>query len=542
MERVHATVGWTGPKTHSGLELHELPIKQETERWSVSYNSGTCSKSYARRPFRLCTDKSVASMHAACWCTERAALERRVFVQQSMTKCGGEAIAATARSWKGWFQSWDLRALSRQEAVKQLNPSKRRRYEAAFRTLQKRELDARDARISMFVKADKLDGIGEEERKPRAIQGREPTFNLEIARFLKPIEHKLMGWKGPRRGVVRSRIFAKGLNNSQRAKLIIEKTKKFRNPVVVCVDASSWDASVTSVHLKICHSLYRAGLNSSSFAKLLEYQLLNWGKSHHGHEYLISGNRMSGDLDTGIGNSLLNILVFATAMSILGVTKWDFLCDGDDALVFVEGGDLDPAELNRVCKDLGFSLTGGPVDVSTGNFWDIEFCRSHPIWTPGNGWIMCRNMQRAVDCFGFTHRYAHVPLQAYLKFLAGCGICELTCSSELPMIGPLSWRASMLSGKKIYGAEERWRSGVLLSKAKLEYTVRTNKEPSIHPRTRAQVAMAFGISIEAQLEYEKSLPFRFCNLKNGEVVVADGPSGEGDHLYTVHQLSEDCDA
>jgi hypothetical protein len=541
VERVHATVGWTGPKQHSGLRYGLLPSVQKGDRWSVSYNSGICKPQFARRPFRLHSDSTVTSMHAACWCTERAALERRVFVQQTMTEDGLAAIRKTSRAWLGWFQTWDLQTLSREEAVKQLNPSKRRRYEAALLTLNKRELDARDARVSMFVKADKLDCIGEDERKARAIQGREATFNLEFARFMKPIEHKLMGWKGPRRGVVRSRIFAKGLNNSQRAKLIIEKSKKFKNPVVVCVDASAWDASVTHGHLKVCHSLYQAGLNSASFAKLLKYQLLNWGKSHHGHEYLIKGNRMSGDMDTGIGNSLLNILVFATAMSILKISKWDFLCDGDDALVFVEDGALNSDELSRVCKDLGFCLTGGPVNVSSGNYWDIEFCRSHPIWTPSDGWIMCRNMQRAIDCFGFTHRYAHVPVKAYLKFLAGCGICELTCSSELPMIGPLSWRASMLTKQKIYGLEERWRSGVRLSDNKLAYTVKNNKQPVIHPRTRAQVAMAFNISIEAQLYYEETLPFRFENLEC-EVVVSDGPSGDADHLYTVHQLAENLDA
>lgn len=541
MERVHASVGWIGPKEHSGLTYRSLRDIQMRGRWAVSYASGMCQPQYVRRPYHLATDTSVASMHAACWCTERAALERRVFVEQTMTEGGLKALQETQKSWVGWFRSWDLQVLSREQAVLELNPSKRRRYEAALKSLQKTELDAKDAEVSMFVKADKLDGIGEAERKPRAIQGRNPRYNLEIARYLKPIEHKLMGWKGPRRGVLRSRIFAKGLNNSQRARLIIEKTKNFKRPQVICVDASAWDASVTSGHLQLCHKLYLAGIRSREFRELLKYQLLNKGKSHHGHEYWIKGNRMSGDMDTGIGNSLLNILVFTTAMKILKISKWDFLCDGDDALVFVEEGAIDCEELNKVCKDLGFCLTGGPVNVTSGNFWDIEFCRSHPIWTPGSGWLMCRNMQRAVDCFGFTHRYAHVPLSAYKKFLAGCGICELTCSSELPMIGPLAWHSSMLSSKKIYGSEERWRSGVRLSDQKLEYTVNNNREPVIHPRTRAQVAMAFNISIDQQLEYERSIPLRVGNLGRGEFRCIDGPSGDGDHQYTVAALSEDLD-
>lgn len=493
-----------------------------------------------RRPFRLQNDKSLASMHASCWCTERSALERRVFVRQTMTRGGFKALKETCGSFKGWFRSWDERVLSRDEAVYQLSASKRRRYLDAKDSLDKFELGWKDARVAMFVKADKLDGMGEAERKPRAIQGRSPRFNLEIARYMKPIEHKLMGWKGPRRGVVRSRVFAKGLNNRQRAQLIIDKAAGFSRPQVFCVDASAWDASVTQGHLRLCHSLYLSAMPYSGFRKLLKQQLINKGKSGSGHEYEIKGNRMSGDVDTGIGNSILNVLVFTTAMRLLGVKKWDFLCDGDDALVFVEGGALCPDALNQVCKTLGFVLTGEPVDVTRGNFWDIEFCRSHPIWTR-DGWIMCRNMQRAVDCFGLTHRYAGVPLSAYRKFLAGCGICELTVSVDMPMLGELSYFASLLAGKKIYGSEERWRSGVFLSDGKLLDTERKVRRPNVHPRTRAQVAMAFGISIETQLSYEESVPVRMKNLDNGEVSSIDALSGDGSYLYMQSIATEDME-
>jgi hypothetical protein len=268
-------------------------------------------------------------------------------------------------------------------------------------------------------------------------------------------------------------------------------------------------------------------INDKLFMWLLSKQLVNVGKTLHGHKYIIRGNRMSGDVDTGIGNFLLNILVFTTAMRVLGVRKWEFLCDGDDALVFVEEGELDSDKLSKVCRDLGFVLTGEPVSITHGNFWEIEFCRSHPIWTR-EGWVMCRNMQRAVDTFGLTHRYADVPLGAYRSYLAGCGICEMAASRDLPMIGELSYYASMLSGKKIYGQEERYRGGILLSDGKLKKLVYENRRPDVDPRTRSQVAMAFGISIEAQLEYEQSVPLRMRNL-DSEVVTFDAVSGDGEY-------------
>lgn len=525
---MHATIGWIGPKQHSGVAVSSLPHEVRCKRWAADYNQGICDRSYFRRPFRLPGDNSFAAIHAGCWCTERAALERRVFVDQTMTESGFNQLRKTERDFRFSFRRRRLDVLSREEAVQHLSVHKRRRYLDALKSLNIHPITDRDAEIRGFVKADKMDAISDAERKPRAIQGRSPRYNLEIARYLKPIEHRLMGWKGPRRGVVRSRVFAKGLNSRQRADLIIKKCSQFRKPQVFCVDASAFDGSVTTGHLDLCHSLYLSMLPDPRFKYLLSKQLVNIGTTIHGHKYIIRGNRMSGDVDTGIGNSLLNMLVFTTAMRMLGVKKWDFLCDGDDALVFVEEGVMGSDNLSEVCRGLGFILTGAPVSITHDNFWEIEFCRSHPIWTR-EGWIMCRNMQRAVDTFGLSHRYAEVPIKAYRSYLAGCGICEMAASKDLPMIGELSYYASMLSGKKLYGQEERYRNGILLSDGKLAALVCENRRPDVHPRTRAQVAMAFDISIETQIDYENSVPLRMRNL-DCEVVTLDAVTGNGEYL------------
>lgn len=525
---MHATIGWSGPKTHSGVGISSLPNEVRCKRWAADYTWGPCLRSNFRRPFRLPGDTTFAAIHAGCWCTERASMERRVFVNQTMTDSGAHELYLTATRFEYLFRRWRQDVLTREQAVQELSIHKRRRYLDALESLNQTPICKRDSQVRLFVKADKLDSIEDSERKPRAIQGRSPRFNLEIARYLKPIEHKLMGWKGPRRGVVRSRVFAKGLNSRQRADLILSKCAGFRKPQVFCVDATAFDSSVTQEHLRLCHLLYLSMIPDERFRWLLGEQIVNIGSTLHGHKYVIRGNRMSGDVDTGIGNSLLNILVFATAMRMMGVRKWDFLCDGDDALVFVEEGEIDPSSLSSVCKGLGFTLTGEPVSITHGNFWEIEFCRSHPIWTP-DGWVMCRNMQRAVDTFGLTHRYADVPLGAYKSYLAGCGICEMAASRDLPMIGELSYYASMLSGKKIYGQEERYRGGILLSDGKLKALVSENRRPNVHPRTRAQVAMAFGISIEVQVDYENSVPLRMRNL-DCEVVTFDAVTGDGEYL------------
>jgi len=468
-------------------------------------------------------------MHAQCWCTERASLERRVFVDAVWTHAGRRQMRITQRRFGEIFKTWDLDVLDVDEAVLALSKAKRRRYIEAAESLKSVPVERRDAKVAMFVKADKLNGVGLEEKKPRAIQGRSPRYNLALARYLKPIEHALMGWKGPKRGVERTRLFAKGLNSRQRASLIIRKTQAFRRPRVVSVDASSFDASVASWHLELVHGLYLRMTRDPEFERLLTWQIRNFGRTQNGHSYKIVGNRMSGDVDTGIGNSILNAMVFTTVLRVAGVRKWDMLCDGDDALLFVEDGQLDFHRCCEIALTIGFRLTGEEA-VICDNFYDIEFCRSRPVWTP-QGYTMCRIPSRAVSCFGCSHRYAHWSIAKYKTFLAGCGVCELTSGYDLPMISHLAYAAANLTTDRFYGEDERYVAGQRVTDQLLESTVQNMREPRVHPRTRAEVAEAFGVSVDEQLAYEDTVQRRIANLDNAEVMTRDALSGHGEYLW-----------
>merc|ERR1711982_285948 len=85
------------------------------------------------------------------------------------------------------------------------------------------------------------------------------------------------------------------------------------------------------------HRVYKALVGKShELSWLLRETLVNSGKTKHGILYKIIANRMSGDMDTGIGNSLLAFLLVWTVMRQLRLRKWDLLCDGDDILVFTD--------------------------------------------------------------------------------------------------------------------------------------------------------------------------------------------------------------
>jgi hypothetical protein len=507
-----------------------MPISAEG-RWTYETKDGCCEgKGRFVRPFKQPESVGVATMHASCVCTERAAIARRVFVK------GELADNPTVREFKRVTSTMarvlkhhKVKPLTLREAVYELNDAKRKRYLEAFDSLQQIYVEKRDARVAMFVKADKLDSVGAVSKKPRAIQGRSPRFNLVIAKYLKPIEHRLMAWKGMRRGVPRTKFMAKGLNQWERARLIVRKAQQFNHPMVISLDASSFDASVALLHLLATHRIYYSMLDDPEFRRLLSWTLRNVGKTGVGHEkYSIKGNRMSGDIDTGLGNSMINYLVFTTIMRRLRVHKWDFLCDGDDALLFIEQGATSMDAVSFEAGQLGFELTGNECDVSDGSYWNVEFCRSRPVWTEA-GWVMARNPKRALACFGVTHRYVDWPQDKFMRFLKGCGLCELHISSRLPMVGCFAKAVCQLTrDEAFFGEEERWRGGVKLDVSKLR-----EPEVYVHPLTRQCIELAFGITVEQQLAYEKMVPRIVGAARLPRHVTHDVVINEDQH-YWVH--------
>jgi hypothetical protein len=79
---------------------------------------------------------------------------------------------------------------------------------------------SKDARVKAFVKGEKWAKY--KVFKPRVIMGRDPRYNLELATYLRPIEHafyaQFRGWG--RQFYTRTRLVGKGLNPCQRALLI----------------------------------------------------------------------------------------------------------------------------------------------------------------------------------------------------------------------------------------------------------------------------------------------------------------------------------
>lgn len=399
-----------------------------------------------------------------------------------------------------------IEPMTAEQFVESMRGRKRRIYSAAKASLDVEGVTRRDARISMFVKAEKMEGLpAKAVIKPRAIQARHPRYNLSVGRFLKPMEGRLYGYRGPPRGVPRSRLIAKGLNQQQRAQLLQRKMSHFTKPRLLTTDVASFDGSVRKEHMQAVHGIYASLCNSPEFLRLLAWQLENVGRTAHGIRYKTKGKRMSGDMDTALGNCLIVLCAIFATLRRLNIAKWDILDDGDDCLIIVEEDSVVPGfpgifaagmqAIGFVCKS---SWCGSHTSCE---MEDIAFCRGRPVLI-GSEYRFVREPVRALAGFLCTHRHYFEPRGAR-RVMKGMAQCELIVGRGLPCLQPLAVRVlKLLEGEKFSKTlvEEEFAFKARLEVADIYATV---DAPAISMATRHSFERAFGISVEQQLSYER---------------------------------------
>jgi hypothetical protein len=289
--------------------------------------------------------------------------------------------------------------ISGDEFVALYDGPKKKRYQQALNNVVQRGLLEDDANIRVFIKDEKICSWIKVDPAPRLISPRTPEYCLELGRYIKPIEHLL--YKAVAR-VWKEKTIFKGLNFGERGMLLREKWDSFQDPVAIGLDASRFDQHVSVPALKWEHDIYlRCFTGGRKYLKyLLSQQLHNKGRTYvDGCEvkYEVDGGRMSGDMNTALGNCLIMTgLVWHYAREKGLVVK--LANDGDDCVVFMERADLE-SFMEGLCgwfRLKGFTMkVEKPVFV----FEELEFCQCHPVWN-GDQWTMCRNLHKALftDC------------------------------------------------------------------------------------------------------------------------------------------------
>lgn len=358
-------------------------------------------------------------------------------------------------------------------------------------------LDKSDAGVTLFVKSEKL-APTKVNPDPRAIQFRNPRYCVALASFLKPMEHHLYQLKLDTPHMkTRTRVVGKGLNQVERATLLRRKMQAFSNPVVLSLDMSRFDQHVSLEQLQVEHSVYLSSNPDPWLRELLSWQLHNNVRSRIGLRYRTRGKRMSGDMNTALGNCVIMIAMMVGAMEELEVV-FDLFDDGDDCLLLVESDDVEKVltQLPGLALEMGHELK---IENQARTLEEVEWCQSKPVFD-GKTYKFVRNPWKVMSCALVGTRWLAASHRSRLEFLAGLAQCELVLNCGIPVLQEYA-KALLRNSRDAHpkfdtNSGEWWR---------YVRELRYHGPSEITEMSRLSFAEAFGITVEEQLTYEKQL-------------------------------------
>jgi hypothetical protein len=407
---------------------------------------------------------------------------------------------------------------SRGSLSKRYSGLKRRRYEQAELEIATRGFHRNMASITMFVKDEKMNPNSKVNPDPRPIQFRDSRYCVAIAQFLKPIEEHLYNLRG-RRGskLPPTRLIGKGLNQCERAQVLLEKFNRFKKPVCVSIDATRFDKHCHEKALKVEHSVYQHCNNDPFFQELLTMQLDNHCFTRSGFHYRVRGKRMSGDMNTALGNCILMVDMVTGLFLDKGI-EWDLFDDGDDCLVFFEAHHLDWF-LSLAPK--AFLSFGHEIKIENiaYDMPSVLWCQSRPLqYAPGK-WKFTRDPVKTMSCDLSGTKWKISP-QARLRLLASIGQCELVLNLGVPILQEYAVAVMRAAGKaRPFKTLSGLDSALSIRMSRELRSVGFRHSPvPITETARLSFEMAWGISPGDQLVIEEALSkWVICSEGNNDI-------------------------
>lgn len=340
--------------------------------------------------------------------------------------------------------------ISHQQFVDRYSGRKRQVYQNALEELRAgRTTLAEDASVKVFVKYEKTDRTTKLDPVPRVISPRNPRFNIRVGRYLSPLEERIFDSLG--------RLFhdehptvIKGFNAARSANILKAKWDQFNDPVAVGLDASRFDQHVSEDALQWEHGVYLkcfpARKHQKRLANLLKCQLINKcsGEVPDGRvKYTVHGTRMSGDMNTSLGNCVLMCAMMKAYFLHKGVDA-QLANNGDDCVVFLERRDLTHFMdgLTGWFLAMGFNMA---VEKPVYEFGHVEFCQTKPVYD-GESWVMCRNPHTAITKDSVMLKNWDSP-QIFRGWLDAVGTGGLALTGRLPVFQAF-YSSYVRSGKK----------------------------------------------------------------------------------------------
>jgi hypothetical protein len=410
----------------------------------------------ARVPGALGTDRTFTRLSSACWRkqwyihsnnldTARRALFERVFyvrntdgefVRPPRPVAGifkrlapfGAAIARRCSDCPVWSYDSLIKSYAQQ-------PAKMRRMADAVKSFGHKSLGESDAVVTMFVKVEPF-SKDPSAYAPRAIQFRSPRYLSYVGRFLRPLEHRVYAAIARECG---GPTVMKGFNALETAAVFREAWDRAHDMVYIGGDFSRYDQHCSPASLAYEHSVYKAVFPwAKGFHRALGWQLSNKGRGRFPDgtlRYEVEGCRMSGDLNTALGNCLVVCSMVHLFLTSLGIPV-RFVNNGDDFGIFCRKkyAARVVSAAPAFFRSFGYTLEmEEPVDT----FEQCEFCQTRPVFT-SRGWIMTRSPERVCSRDWINKRpNLSDPIRDYKSWLTGVAECGLAIAGDVPVQGAM---------------------------------------------------------------------------------------------------------
>lgn len=472
--------------------VQEWPY-QVAGSWYRSPDIACTTKRATRRLVTYPGDTSVVITMSDCACNERLSLSN---IHQ---RGGGPVpdINAISELRKVWGGCKALKPLTRLEVVSLYTGSKRKQFDAAHRRLRFARILPKHANVSMFLKDDKYPlmeqgPLGLEypfAAKPaRCIQYRSKEYCIELGRYTHPLEEHFYGVVDST-GTV---LCAKSRNQRERGEDLVAKARCFSDPVFLLLDHSKFDSHCCKELLEVEHDYYKRFYpGDRKLQWLLQLQLRNRGFTKNGTRYFTPGTRMSGDMNTGLGNSVINWLMIT---SFAKNVRHALYVDGDDSVLIVDR--CDQGKLPPVIEWFARYGMETKCDIAY-EIEHCEFCQCRPVELV-DGWTMARNPARLLTRSLWTVKELRGSAHK-LDYIYSVGMCEIAASQGLPVGQALGVAMVRVGGKKLL-------ADVVCGRDATDVTV------EVADITRESYSRAWDLAPTEQLELEWRL---------GQMVVSD---------------------
>lgn len=378
--------------------------------------------------------------------------------------------------------------------------SRKKRLQQIYDGLQTGEMQL-SRMCKFFIKAEFYDTM----KNPRIISSRDDTFKVLVGPYFKALEDYVFSHKQ----------FIKHVPVTARAKYVTELFAG-RDYDFIVNDHTSFETHAHSTFRQFEFRFYKRFNEHNVHAHLKTLM----GTQTLKNPYIVAQvqSRMSGEMNTSLGNGLSNFLSFAYIMRTHGASFDDIVCivEGDDAIFAI------PKHAHHPTKEdfekLGFDVVIEPKP----SLGKCGFCSTY--FTEDGKYAIVEPI-KAVTKLPFTFNFTHNPEDLrYSKALSFC--CEYR---GVPMLQALGQRLRREHPRGTLRIDD-WYERELMS-GNYAYT-----PVKIHQGTRTLFAEMFGYTQEMQVAYERHV--RTCPYSE---IFNDGILVIPSEYYKFYQEHRDID-